>query len=120
MKDRLLPREISVSHLFDHTMSSKATCACTELALAANHVCLGKDRNVCVSVSVCVRACARAHPRVYYGVVAIRPKRQTDSICSGEKLQSSSLSFECGKYITAFSSLSTLCDSVLIPQQTGG
>lgn len=37
----LPPQEISVSHLFDHTMSSKATCACTELALAGNHVCLG-------------------------------------------------------------------------------
>ena len=63
-EDMLQPQEISVSHLFDHTMSSKATCACTELALAANHVCLGKDRNVCVCVCVCVCLCT---PCVYYG-----------------------------------------------------
>lgn len=109
-KDRLLPQEISVSHLFDHTMSSKATCACTELALAANHVRLGKDRNVCLCVLVCVR----------YWVAVLKPKRQMESICSEEERQSSFLSFEHGKYIRAFSSARALCDSVLIPQQTGG
>lgn len=97
-------------------MSSKATCACTELALAANHVRLGKDRNVCLCVRVCVHTCLH----VRYWVAVKKPKRQMASICSEEERQSSFLSFEHGKYIKAFSSARALCDSVLIPQQTGG
>lgn len=70
------PREISVSRLFDHTMSSKATCARTELALAGSHACAQGRTEMCVHCCVLLWG---------GGVAAIRPKCQTESVCSGEK-----------------------------------
>lgn len=75
-KDSAEPRDISVSHLFDHTMSSKATCALTELVLAANHVCRRTGGSVCG----CLCARASVYPCLYYRVAVIRPKCQTESV----------------------------------------